>query len=227
MSTEKSRKIIVAGAMAGVVAIGGTLFALRSHPVTEVVQTPPPPASVTQTPASELRAEAPADTPPPLAQTPDVAAVEPQPSGAAPATNQHSNGSAAGAHTATAAAVEHKSTRKPHTGRRDADVMASDSSAARRLAALESTDTPSAKADPANGGGAKRHADAAKSADGLKSGDTVEGSDAAKAADESTPAITPTSMAAPAPVISGTPPDDQKAGTSTERAAPDSQTPPQ
>jgi hypothetical protein len=60
MSSQTSRKIIVASVMAAVVGIGVVTFALRSHPVASVAQIPHPPTPVTEVPAATLRA---ADTP--------------------------------------------------------------------------------------------------------------------------------------------------------------------
>lgn len=52
MNSQTSRKIIVASVMAAVVAIGVVTFALRSHPVASVAQTPHPPTPVAQNPAA-------------------------------------------------------------------------------------------------------------------------------------------------------------------------------
>jgi hypothetical protein len=153
MSSQTSRKIIVAGVMAAVVGVGVVTFALRSHPVTAVAQRPQPTTPVTQIPAAALRAaEIPAATPP-VAQIPDVPAAEAQVPAAPAETAHHSSVDTRSADTATPSAVEHKSTRKQHLAKADTSAAATDSSAARRLSAIDTTEKPASKtvADSAEG----------------------------------------------------------------------------
>jgi hypothetical protein len=183
MSTENSRKIIVASAMAVVVGVGVVTFALHSHPLTVVARTPAPSTPVTQIPATVLRAaEFPAATPP-IAQIPDAFAAGTQLADAPAALAHHSSVDTGSDSTAAPSAVEHKSIRKQHLAKADTSTVATDSSAARRLTTIDTIERPMPKA-------------VADSADGPKS--AVE--------------LTTT------PVISTSPADDQKAGTSTEFA---------
>jgi hypothetical protein len=69
MNSQMSRKIIVAGGMAVAVGIAVAIFALRSHPVTPIAQTPRPPAPVAQIPTAAPAA---------VAQVPDAPAAVPE-----------------------------------------------------------------------------------------------------------------------------------------------------
>lgn len=76
MNSQTSRKIIVASSMATVVGIGVVTFALRSHPVTSVAQTPHPPAPIAQIPAAApVAATQIPDAPAAVAQIPDAPAA--------------------------------------------------------------------------------------------------------------------------------------------------------
>jgi hyperosmotically inducible protein len=66
MNAQTSRKIIVASGMAVVVAIGVVIFALRSHSVSSVAQTPHPPTPIAETPEIPVPAA--------VAQVPDAPA---------------------------------------------------------------------------------------------------------------------------------------------------------
>src|SRR6267154_3652193 len=76
MNTQKSHKFIVAGGMAGAIAIGIVAFALRSHTVAPVAQAaPPPPATLAPAPAAEaVPSTALADTTPEVAKVPKAPA---------------------------------------------------------------------------------------------------------------------------------------------------------
>ena len=78
MNSQTSRKIIVASAMAAVVGIGATIFALRSHPVASVVPTPQPPTQAAQADAIALAAAQTPDAAPAAAQAPDGPAAAAQ-----------------------------------------------------------------------------------------------------------------------------------------------------
>jgi len=81
MDSETTRKIIVAGSMAGVLALGILLFAARQHPAASVavVSAPPAPTADNMSPApAETVQPPPAPTPAPsLATTPTSPAVAP------------------------------------------------------------------------------------------------------------------------------------------------------
>jgi len=69
MNSQTSRKIIVVSGMAVAVGIAVAIFALRSHPVTSIAQTPSPPTPVAQIPTAAPAA---------VAQVPDAPAAVPQ-----------------------------------------------------------------------------------------------------------------------------------------------------
>jgi hyperosmotically inducible protein len=114
MNSQTSRKIIVVTSMAAVVGIGVVIFALRSHPVTSVAQTPSPTSvAPSAADARAAAAEIPA-APAEVAQTPDAsAAVAPTPDAPAAVGHNDSVGTKS-ADTATPSAVEPKLARNRH-----------------------------------------------------------------------------------------------------------------
>jgi hypothetical protein len=75
MNAEQSRKIIVAGAMAVVVGIGATIFAMRPATVMQVAQAVTPPAPLAESPAPADAVEPVPEAPPTvLPAAPSVAA---------------------------------------------------------------------------------------------------------------------------------------------------------
>lgn len=126
MNSQTSRKIIVASAMAAVVGIGLVTFALRSHPVVSVAQTPDPPAPVTQTPAADLRsAEIPA-APPPSAQIPDALPPVAQVPDSPAAVPHHDSMGTNSTDTATPSTADRKLARKQHLAKADTKAVATD-----------------------------------------------------------------------------------------------------
>ena len=211
MNSQTSRKIIVAGGMAAVVVAGVAIFALRSHPATS--QGPPPPSAAAEIPGAPPVAGAP-QTPgaPPVAaaQTPGAPPVAgAQTPGAPPASAAQIPAAAppAAAQTPAApAAVAHN------------DRVAS-----------KSADTATASAAEPKVARNRHPAKASTSAVATKGTDTRSGS----AADTSEKPAAETVASSVDPVKSAEltmPPapsspaaDDQKAGTSMELAAADSQ----
>jgi hypothetical protein len=123
MSSQTSRKIIVASVMAVVVGIGVVIFALRSHPVMSVAQAAHPPTPVTQIPAAALReAETPA-VPPPVAQIPDVPAAVTQLPDAPAAVAHHDSAGTSSTDTARPSAGERKLPRKQHLAKADTSAV--------------------------------------------------------------------------------------------------------
>jgi type IV secretory pathway VirB10-like protein len=150
MSSQTSRKIIVAGVMAAVVGIGVVTFALRSHRVISVAQAAHPPTPVTQIPAAALReAEIPPAPPPPVAQTPDVPAAVTQPPDAPAAVAHHDSAGTSSTDTATPAAVERKVPRKQHLAKADTSAVATDGTVARTGSAANTTETVTNSVDHA------------------------------------------------------------------------------
>lgn len=157
MSTENSRKIIVAGVMAAVVGAGLVTFILRSHPATMSARNPPPATPVTQVPATTLREAAFPVSTPTVAQIPDAPEVGARPADVPPAITGHSSVDTGSGGTATPSAANHKLTRKQHLAKTDTRALDPDSAAARRLASLEASDKPAAKT-VANGAGSPNRA---------------------------------------------------------------------
>ncbi len=119
MNSSTSRKIIVAGGMAVVVAIGVVIFALRVHSQTSVAQIPHPPTPVAQT-AADARAAAAQIPTAPAAQIPD-----------APAAVAHSDSvDTKSADTATPSAVEPKLARNGPLAKASTSAVATSSSPA-------------------------------------------------------------------------------------------------
>src|SRR6202030_1222436 len=115
MNSSTSRKIIVAGGMAVVVAIGVVIFALRVHSQTSVAQIPNPPTPVAQTAADARAAAAQIPTAPAaVAQIPD-----------APAAVAHSDSvDTKSADTATPSAVEPKLARNGRLAKASTSAVA-------------------------------------------------------------------------------------------------------
>jgi hypothetical protein len=145
MSSQTSRKIIVASVMAAVVGIGVVTFALRSHPVASVARTPDPPTPVTQTPAADLRAAEIPAAPPPIAQIPDaLAPVAQVPDAPAPVTHHDSVGTNS-TDTATASTVNRKLARKQHLAKADTSAVATDSNVTRTRPTAETSEKSAAE----------------------------------------------------------------------------------
>ena len=104
MSSQTSRKIIVASGMAVAVGIAVAIFALRSHPVTSIAQTPLPPTPVTQIPTAAPAA---------VAQIPDAPAAIPQVPDAPTEVAHNDSVGAMSPDTATAPLGESKLARNP------------------------------------------------------------------------------------------------------------------
>src|SRR5579862_9300586 len=104
MDSQNSRKIIVAGGMAVVLAIGVVAWALRSHSVTSVAQAPQPSPPVAQTPAT-ARA---------IAQIPDAPAAVDQIPEVPSAIARADNAETTSADTSTPSALEPKRARGRH-----------------------------------------------------------------------------------------------------------------
>jgi hypothetical protein len=197
MNSQTSRKIIVASVMAAVVGIGLLTFALRSHPVASVARTADPPTPVTQTPAADLRAAEISAAPAPIDQIPDALAAVPQ--NALAAVPQIPD--------TPAAVAYHDSVGTNSTDAATLSVVEL-KLARKHLAKADTstgaTDSTITRTRPTVDTSEKSAAEpVAPSVDRVKSADEL----------TTTPASTP-------------PTDDQKAGTSTEFAASDSQTPP-
>ena len=139
MNSSTSRKIIVAGGMAVVVAIGVVIFALRVHSQTSVVQIPHPPTPVAPTPADARAAAAqiPA-APAAVAQIPD-----------APAAVAHSDSvDTKSADTATPSAVEPKPARNGRLAKTSSSAVASSVDRVKRAGEL--TTPPATGSSPAD-----------------------------------------------------------------------------
>jgi hypothetical protein len=146
MSSQTSRKIIVASVMAAVVGIGVVTFALRSHPVTSVAQTPQPSTPVTETPAAALRAaEIPPAAPPPVAQIPDAPAAVAEIPSAPAAVAHHDSVGTNSTDTATPPAVGHKVARKQHLAKADTSAVATDSTVTRTAPTADTSEKPAAE----------------------------------------------------------------------------------
>jgi hypothetical protein len=145
MSSQTSRKIIVASVMAAVVGIGVVTFALRSHPVTSVAQTPHPPTSVTQTPAAALRAAEIPAAPPPIAQIPDTPAAVAEIPGAPAAVAHHDSVGTNSTDTATPPPVGHKVARKQHLAKADTSAVVTDRTVTRTGPAADTSEKPAAE----------------------------------------------------------------------------------
>jgi hypothetical protein len=193
MNSQTSRKIIVAGGMAAVVGIGVAIFALRSHPVASVAQTPQPPTPVAQIPAAapDVAAQIPIAAPEAAAQIPAAPPAVAQIPDTPVAVVHNDSVGTKGADAAAPSAVEHKLAHNRRLAKADTSAVATNGTATRTESAADTSEKPAAEP-------------VANSVDRVKS------------ADEST---TP-------PATSSSPADDQKVGTSTEFAAPDSQIPP-
>jgi hyperosmotically inducible protein len=155
MNSQTSRKIIVAGSMAAVVLIGVVTFALRSHPVTSVAQTPQPPPPIAQIPgaAPAAGAEIPA-APAAGAQIPAGPAVAQIP--AAPAAVAHNDSVATkSADAATASAVEPKLTHKRHVAKADTKAVATNDTVTRTGSAADTSEKPAAETVANNVDGVK------------------------------------------------------------------------
>jgi type IV secretory pathway VirB10-like protein len=142
MSSQTSRKIIVASAMAAVVGIGVVTFALRSHPVTSVARPPHPTTPVTQIPAANLRAAEIPAVPPPVAQIPDLPAAVAQVPDAPAAVAHHDRAGTSSTDTATPSAAERKVARKQHLAKADTSAVATNGTAARNGSAADTTEKP-------------------------------------------------------------------------------------
>lgn len=132
MNSQNSRKIIVAGGMAVVVAILAVIFTLRSHQDALVAQ-----ASHTATPFTEAPAA------PAVAQTPDAppAAVAQVPDAPAAVAKDESVGTKGAA---TASAVEPKLARSQHLAKADTSAVATTGNTRTRSTA-DSSETPAAQ----------------------------------------------------------------------------------
>lgn len=177
MTSQTSRKIIVAGSMAVVVGIGVVTFALRSHPVTPVAQVSHPPAPPAQAPAAPAAAAPTPDAPATVAQIPDAPAADSRDE----SRSNHSPDIAA------PSAIEPKLARHRHLARAGTSAVATNSIDTHTGSAVNTSATAPA-------------------------GTVANSGDRVKSADELT-----TGPATSAPA------EDQKAGTSTEFAASDSQ----
>jgi hypothetical protein len=115
MNSQTSCRIIVATSMAAVVVIGAVTFALHSHPVTSVAQTPHPPTPVAEIPAAAPAAAAqiPAASAG-VAQIPDASAAVAQIPDAPAAVAHNDSVGTKSADTATPSAVEPKLARNRH-----------------------------------------------------------------------------------------------------------------
>jgi hyperosmotically inducible protein len=116
MDSQTSRKIIVAGGLAAVLAIGVVTLALRSHPGTSAAQAPQPPPPVAQI-AATARA---------IAQIPDApAAVDQIPE--VPSAIAHDDGAETkSADTSTPSTVEPQRARSQHVAKADTSAVAPD-----------------------------------------------------------------------------------------------------
>jgi hyperosmotically inducible protein len=111
MNSQKSRKFVVAIAMAAVVGIAVVTFALRSHSVAPIAQSVAPAAAVAQIP----------DAPAAVVQTPDAAA----------AVSDIEVVASRKASTATSPAAEPKRARTRNLGKADVGAVATDDTVAR------------------------------------------------------------------------------------------------
>ena len=144
MNSQTSRKIIVASVMAVVVGIGVVTFALRSHPVASVAQTPDPPTPVTQTPAADLRAAAIPAAPPPIAEIPDaLAPIAQVPDALGPVAHHDSVGTNSVA--ATESAVEPKLAPKQHLAKANTSAAATVGTVTRTRPTADTSEKPAAE----------------------------------------------------------------------------------
>jgi hyperosmotically inducible protein len=135
MDSQTSRKIIVAGAMAAVLAIGVVTWALRSHPVTSVAQAPQPPPPVAQIPA----------TAPSIAQIPDAPAAVDQIPEVPSAIAHDDSAETKSVDTSTPSAVEPKRARGRHVAKADTSAVAPDGIVTRTGSVADTSEKPAAE----------------------------------------------------------------------------------
>lgn len=160
MNSQTSRKIIVASVMAAVVGIGVVTFALSSHPVASVAQTPHPPTPVTQIPAAALRAAETPAIPAPVAQIPDALAAIAQTADAPSVVAHHDSKGTTSADTAAPPAAERKLAPKQHLAKANTSAVARDGSGTRTGTTAGKSEKPAAETVASS-------VDRAKSADEL------------------------------------------------------------
>jgi hyperosmotically inducible periplasmic protein len=136
MNSQTSRKIIVASGMAVAVGIAVTIFALRSHPVTSIAETPRPPSPATQIPTAAPAA---------VAQIPDAPAAVPQvPDAPAEVAHNDSVGTTS-ANTATASSVENKLARNRHLAKAGPSTVATNGTDTNTESAANTSEKPAAE----------------------------------------------------------------------------------
>jgi len=116
MDSQTSRKIIVAGGMAAVLAIGVVTLALRSHPSTSVAQAPQPPPPVAQIAATARAIAQISDAPAAVDQIPEVPS----------AIVRDDSAETKSADTSTPSTVEPQRARSQHVAKADSSAVATD-----------------------------------------------------------------------------------------------------
>jgi hyperosmotically inducible protein len=136
MKSQKSRQIVVAITMAGVVGVAAVIFALRSSPVASVAQSAAPPTPLSQNPAA----------PAAIAPIPDALAAAVAQIPDAPAALAHNDNVATkGASTTTPSTAEPKRARSRDLAQATANAVAPDDVVARAAPVADATVKPVAE----------------------------------------------------------------------------------